>query len=794
MSIATELERLRSAKSALKTSITAKGVAVADSVTIDGYATLVDSIVVNGGTGGGVDTSNDTVTADVMLEGFTAHDKNGILITGTIATAPTVLFNGGLIFVTKGYVPEDYTVEVPIAVATLSANVVEVPAGYYPNPQTLTVAEAGNITVFDNVITVPVGYIKTERTVTIPEAKAATVDGNVVTIYPGFVTKEQTIEVPSGGGDIDLSGVTATAEEVLEGYQFVNKDGELTEGNIPIYQISDIIPTANAVFISPGYYAGSDREITIGNAIAPGTITPGTADIVLSQGSFLIEDVTIKGDANLIAANIAEGVTIFDVAGTHAGGSGGGGTDVPFPNDPTVYISFQNSTTADTGQAMTVNGSPTITTLWDVPCAEFHKVSGEAIRLNDRITLHGSLTLSAWFYPGGLNGGKIATLHFTDSSGNYERRADIVVDFNSYRKRAQVEAGVSGNSSSGHGYSATLDENSWNHFCIVVDAETQISALYINGERCATDQLTYSDDRNELFKTLDWGVVVGNTENGTSCKGHVASYRVYDRILSDAEIKKIYESDIAPNIPLAEGKFTVTGDEWVAGVYYAEPGTKGAGRRWMTVWDGESEERMGIMFDGTFWIICTFLAMYEETEDGDYIMTGEWEPGYEAYYDPSRQFDENFENLIGEPLGMGVAAPDMAGVWCSAGDPTEGQVTVVYGEYTPPDVTITDDPYKDTYWMRAKSSGTSTNVIVTKLTKQKIGLNGRPTFNNDFNTMAGTWKYGYFSDHDGWVLVDALGHDMFRSKNETTEIVGEYVGVGDYAGWTAEVSETQDGE
>ena len=31
----------------------------------------------------GVDTSKDTVTADKLLKGVTAHDKNGKLITGT---------------------------------------------------------------------------------------------------------------------------------------------------------------------------------------------------------------------------------------------------------------------------------------------------------------------------------------------------------------------------------------------------------------------------------------------------------------------------------------------------------------------------------------------------------------------------------------------------------------------------------------------------------------------------------------------------------------------------------------
>ena len=38
--------------------------------------------VINGTTY--LDLSNDTVTADKLLEGYTAHDKNGEIITGTI--------------------------------------------------------------------------------------------------------------------------------------------------------------------------------------------------------------------------------------------------------------------------------------------------------------------------------------------------------------------------------------------------------------------------------------------------------------------------------------------------------------------------------------------------------------------------------------------------------------------------------------------------------------------------------------------------------------------------------------
>lgn len=46
------------------------------------------------------------------------------------------------------------------------------------------------------------------------------------------------------------------------------------------------------------------------------TYTPTTSDQTISASQYLSGAQTIKGDANLAAANIAAGVTIFDVTGT----------------------------------------------------------------------------------------------------------------------------------------------------------------------------------------------------------------------------------------------------------------------------------------------------------------------------------------------------------------------------------------------------------------------------------------------------------------------------------------------
>ena len=53
MSIQTEIDRIASAKAAIKTAIEGKGVTVADSANLDAFAALIDSIEAGGGGGGG---------------------------------------------------------------------------------------------------------------------------------------------------------------------------------------------------------------------------------------------------------------------------------------------------------------------------------------------------------------------------------------------------------------------------------------------------------------------------------------------------------------------------------------------------------------------------------------------------------------------------------------------------------------------------------------------------------------------------------------------------------------------
>lgn len=70
----------------------------------------------------------------------------------------------------------------------------------------------------------------------------------------------------------------------------------------------------------PGGTKSATQQLTTQGAA---TITPGTTEqTAVASGRYTTGDVVVAGDANLVPENIAEGVSIFGVDGTHSGGGG----------------------------------------------------------------------------------------------------------------------------------------------------------------------------------------------------------------------------------------------------------------------------------------------------------------------------------------------------------------------------------------------------------------------------------------------------------------------------------------
>lgn len=134
-----------------------------------------------------------------------------------------------------------------------------------------------------------------------------------------------------------------------------------------------------------GYVPGGSKSATQQLPTqAAKTVTPGTTNqTAVASGRYTTGAVTVKGDANLKAENIAEGVSIFGVTGTH---SGGGETVVGTIKSGSMSASIDVVVYTTPAGAQWAAGSPTITGV------EILKGTAVYIKTYRSISVSGGLT------------------------------------------------------------------------------------------------------------------------------------------------------------------------------------------------------------------------------------------------------------------------------------------------------------------------------------------------------------------------------------------------------------------
>ena len=171
---------------------------------------------------------------------------------------------------------------------------------------------------------------------------------------------------PSGGTQLPTLQNPGDADKLLAGYELIGQNGQVVTGTIQSKSASSLMTSGAAVTVPAGYYPAqtsksvatatqatpsvtvdSGGKITASATQAAGyvtagtktatkqltvqeakTWTPGTSNQTLASGRYLTGTQTIKGDANLKAANIVKGVSIFGVTGTAETRGGGSDADL----------------------------------------------------------------------------------------------------------------------------------------------------------------------------------------------------------------------------------------------------------------------------------------------------------------------------------------------------------------------------------------------------------------------------------------------------------------------------------
>jgi|GEM_PF-1274044 uncharacterized protein YjdB len=343
-----------------------------------------------GTSGGGTDTSDATAVASNILEEKTAYIASG-KVTGTMmnrgATAGTISRKTGAYIIPEGYHNGDGSVTIAEAerdkiipdniksgISILGVS------GTYTGDGTggTEVDKTGKGEYLWAKYTELIGWVKTSEDVgkDRPSGYSTTEYTGATITEDGYYKLDNSIGInkyylPTGATNgktksvlyrpygyrtdyyiltlSDEKGATGKKGTDLLGYISSDSSDSYPNAGVQdgVYYLAVSAPDVNAIaskMLENTVACGPDGKVTgTIKRLTAQTITPGTEDQNIDAGVYLSGKQTIKGDANLLAENIKEGVELFGITGTYTGG------DTVNPYKGKTIVAFGDSIIAGWG-------------------------------------------------------------------------------------------------------------------------------------------------------------------------------------------------------------------------------------------------------------------------------------------------------------------------------------------------------------------------------------------------------------------------------------------------------------
>jgi len=195
-------------------------------------------------------------------------------------------------------------------------------------------------------------------------------------------------------------------------------------------------------------------------------------------------------------------------------------------------------------------------------------------------------------------------------------------------------------------------DNNWNYIVFIVDRELDLVSAYQNGIK-SNYNLGISAVGNINSSNFILGKQLGPCFNGS-----IDDVRIYNRVLSQAEITKLYES-YNPGLKLYGGDYKIKSEGYIRvdknvnnAIYFDNPESNLYGKTYFYVMKYQARNNGGVpksTGDGLPWTNISQLDAIQKSKDAGYHLITNWE-----WMAIARDIEQVADNWTGGAVGSGM--------------------------------------------------------------------------------------------------------------------------------------------